>query len=125
MNPPAPSAAKRRAEPFVVTANPIAESAAMTSNVGCTLSVRWIVCSKSGTNCEGAIRRQIGTRDQANVAAPPAKIPPAISMRVAQIESTLHSPNGDYVDRTTSYNAGEPGAAPFASSRNCSLLTAA
>ena len=34
--------------------------------------MRRIVCSKSLTNSGGAIRRQIGTRDHANVAAPPA-----------------------------------------------------
>src|SRR3712207_3702592 len=82
--PAAPTDASTRAEPSVVRANPAAETIAATSKAGCTLSVRRSVSSKSPINSCTGIRRQIGTRDHAKVAAPPANNPPAITMRLAQ-----------------------------------------
>jgi hypothetical protein len=68
-----------------VRANPAAETIAATSKAGCTLSVRRSVSSKSPINPCTGIRRQIGTRDHAKLAAPPANNPPAINMRLAQV----------------------------------------
>ena len=82
--PAAPTSASTRAEPSEARANPAAEAIAATSKAGCTLSVRRSVSSKSPINPCTGIRRQIGTRDHAKVAPPPANSPPAISMRLAQ-----------------------------------------
>src|ERR687893_2034386 len=83
--PAAPTDASTRAKPSAARANPAAETIAATSKAGCTLSVRRSVSSKSPINSCTGIRRQIGTRDHAKVAAPPANNPPATSMRLAQM----------------------------------------